>query len=119
MPTEVRKITNNVGADAAIDFVAHTDTTNYAFNSLKRGGKLVVVGIGGEYANFMLPLIPIKSIQIRGSYVGSITDLIEVLELLKKGVIDVVASTYPLDQINEVFEKFRAGKIVGRAILQP
>lgn len=116
---EVRRITNNVGADSVIDTVAHTNTVLMAFNSLKRGGKLVVIGIGGEYLNLTIPLIPLRNISIKGSYVGSIMDLIELLELLKKGFIDVVTSAYPLDRFNEIFEMFRAGKVVGRAVFKP
>jgi len=115
---EVQKITNNIGLDAVIDFVAHTDTISYAFNSLKRGGKLVVVGIGGEYTNLTLPLIPLRNVKIHGSYVGSIIDLLEVLELYKRGVINVSTSLYPLEQVNEVFEMLRTGKIVGRAVFK-
>jgi D-arabinose 1-dehydrogenase-like Zn-dependent alcohol dehydrogenase len=43
----------------------------------------------------------------------------EVLALLKKGIIDVATTTYTLDQINDVFESFRAGQIVGRAVFTP
>jgi propanol-preferring alcohol dehydrogenase len=116
---EIKKITYNLGVDAVIDFVAHADTVSNAFNILKRGGRLVLVGIGGEYINLTLPLIPLKNVSIRGSYVGSITDLMEVLALLKKGIIDVATTTYTLDQINDVFESFRAGQIVGRAVFTP
>jgi propanol-preferring alcohol dehydrogenase len=116
---EIKKITYNLGVDAVIDFVAHADTASNAFNVLKRGGRLVLVGVGGEYINLTLPLIPLKNVSIRGSYVGSITDLMEVLALLKKGIIDVATTTYTLNQINDVFESFRAGQIVGRAVFTP
>jgi propanol-preferring alcohol dehydrogenase len=48
---EVRKITGGIGVDAAIDFVGVEETFSKALKALKRGGKLIVVGLGGEYTN--------------------------------------------------------------------
>lgn len=116
---EVMKITGGVGVDAAIDFVGITSTFSDALKSIKRGGKLVVVGLGGEYATITLPLLPIRSLEIRGSYVGGIRDLYDVARLIEKQVINVETSIYPLEEINDVFERFRKGLITGRAILKP
>ena len=48
---EVRKITGGIGVDAAKDFVGVEETFSKALKALKRGGKLIIVGLGGEYTN--------------------------------------------------------------------
>ncbi|MEM1606504.1 MAG: NAD(P)-dependent alcohol dehydrogenase [Fervidicoccaceae archaeon] len=116
---EVKKITGGVGVDAAIDFVGVSDTFSKALASLKRGGRLIVVGLGGEYANIVLPLLPLRNIEIRGSYVGSLRDLVEMVRLVERGVINVEAETHKLEEINDVFERLRKGLVRGRAVITP
>ncbi|HWQ17835.1 MAG TPA: NAD(P)-dependent alcohol dehydrogenase [Sulfolobales archaeon] len=116
---EAMRITEGIGVDAAIDFVGITATFNDALRSLKRGGKLVIVGLMGEYATFTLPLLPLRSIEIRGAYVGGLRDLYDVARLVEKQMINIETSTYPLEEINDLFDRFRKGLIVGRAIIKP
>ncbi|MEM0439235.1 MAG: NAD(P)-dependent alcohol dehydrogenase [Sulfolobales archaeon] len=116
---EVMKITGGLGVDAAIDFVGTAATFSDALRSLKRGGRLVIVGLMGEYATLTLPLLPMRSIEIRGAYVGGLRDLYDVARLVEKQIISIETSTYPLEEINDVFERFRKGLITGRAIITP
>ncbi len=116
---EVVRITGGVGVDSAIDFVGITNTFSDALKSLKRGGRLVLVGLGGEYATITLPLFPLRSIEVRGAYVGGLRDLHDVVKLVEKRVIDIEVSTHALDEINDVFDRFRKGLISGRAVLKP
>ncbi len=116
---EAMKITDGVGVDAAIDFVGITATFTDALRSLKRGGRLVLVGIGGEYATITLPLLSLRGIEIRGAYTGGLMDLYDVVRLFEKQVISIEISTYPLEEINDVFERFRKGLITGRPVLRP
>ncbi len=116
---EVKEFTDGVGVDAAIDFVGAADTFSKAISALKRGGRLVVVGLGGDYTNLVLPLLPLRSIEILGSYVGSLRDLVEMTRLIEKGIISVETEIHMLEDIDSVFERFRKGLIRGRAIITP
>ena len=57
---------------------------------------------------------------LRGSYVGSQTDMAELLDLVKRtGMPPVPIRTRPLDEVNATLNDLRAGKIVGRVVLTP
>jgi D-arabinose 1-dehydrogenase-like Zn-dependent alcohol dehydrogenase len=53
---------------AAIDLVGSPSTAALAFDSLGRGGKLIMVGLFGGEATWPLPLILMKAATISGSY---------------------------------------------------
>ena len=57
---------------------------------------------------------------LRGSYVGSQTDMAELLDLVKRtGMPPVPIRTRPLEEVNATLNDLRAGKIVGRVVLTP
>jgi D-arabinose 1-dehydrogenase-like Zn-dependent alcohol dehydrogenase len=57
---------------------------------------------------------------IQGSYVGSLTEMKELLDLVHRtGQPPVPIATRPLDQVNETLTDLRNGKIVGRVVLTP
>jgi D-arabinose 1-dehydrogenase-like Zn-dependent alcohol dehydrogenase len=61
-----------------------------------------------------------RAMTIQGSYVGSLPEMAELLDLVrKKGLPPVPVATRPLDQANATLEDLRAGKIVGRVVLTP
>ncbi len=67
-----------------------------------------------------LPPIPMRALTIQGSYVGSVPEMAELMDLVRrKGLPDVPVSTRPLDDVNAVLNDLRAGKIVGRVVLTP
>lgn len=103
---------------AAIDFVNAEKTAELAFNALGKGGTLVTVGLFGGAAPWPLPLITLKSVKIHGSYVGSLTEFKELMELAKSGAMKPIPSkSFPLDEAENVLNALEAGGILGRAIL--
>ena len=52
------------------------------------------------------------------SGVGTRQDLREVLALAAAGRIKTVAETCRLDEINDVFDRMRAGRIRGRVVVE-
>ena len=61
-----------------------------------------------------------RALTVRGSYVGSVPEMAELMELIKRtGLPDVPVATRPLSQVNAAMDDLRAGKIVGRVVLQP
>jgi alcohol dehydrogenase, propanol-preferring len=116
---EIMELTGGIGADAVVDFVNTTATSSLAFRSMKRGGRIILVGLSGEASAFPLPLIAMKGIGILGSYVGNLRDLLEVTRLLESGKIEVTTNKMPLSKANEAIELLAAQKVVGRIILNP
>jgi len=108
------------GAWAVIDFVGSSATVGLAVSSIIKGGTVVVVGLYGGDITVPTPYLPLRAMTLRGSYVGSQTDMAELLDLVKRtGMPPVPICTRPLDEVNATLNDLRAGKIVGRVVLTP
>lgn len=117
---EIKNLTNALGAEAVVDFVNNNRTAPVAINMLRKRGKLVMVGLFGGALELSLPVIPLRGFTITGAYTGSFNDLVELVNLSKTGAMkSVVNRTYKLNDANQALEDLRAGKIVGRAVLNP
>ena len=116
---QIQKATGG-GAWAVVDFVGSSATVNLAVNSIIKGGTVVVVGLFGGDITVPTPYLPMRAMTLRGSYVGSQTDMAELLDLVKRtGMPAVPIRTRPLDDVNDTLNDLRAGKIVGRVVLTP
>ncbi|MBN3785961.1 alcohol dehydrogenase [Burkholderia sp. Ac-20353] len=105
---------------AAIDFVGNPETATLGFDSLAKGGKLVMVGLFGGGAPWPLPFIPIKAITIQGSYVGSLRETRELLDLVReKQLRPIPVTRFRLAGVNEALANLQNGKLVGRGVLVP
>jgi D-arabinose 1-dehydrogenase-like Zn-dependent alcohol dehydrogenase len=61
-----------------------------------------------------------RALTVQGSYVGSLNEIAELLDLVnRKGAPDVPVATRPLSQVNAAMDDLRAGKVVGRVVLTP
>ncbi len=116
----IKDMTAGLGGEAVIDFVNNAKTAPASINMLKKRGRLVMVGLFGGSLDLNLALIPLRSYTLGGAYTGKLADLVELVALAKIGKIrSVVSKRFALDQVNEALENLRAGKIVGRAVLNP
>ena len=80
----------------------------------------VIVGLFGGAAPWPLPLIPVKAVTIMGSYVGSLSEFAELMELARAGKVPALPTqTVPLDEAESTLNRLEEGKIVGRAVLTP
>jgi alcohol dehydrogenase, propanol-preferring len=101
-----------------IDLVNGTQTSRFAFDALRKGGKLIQVGLFGGEMNIPLPLMPIRALTVQGSYVGNVKELKALLEIAKKGQIPPIPiATEPLQNADSVLNRLRDGKVVGRVVL--
>ena len=108
------------GAWAVIDFVGSTQSARIAYDSLSKGGKYIVVGLFGGDFTLSLPLIPMRALTIQGSYVGTVREMTELMELVRRtGLPPVPVATRPLGEVNAVMEQLRAGRVTGRVVLTP
>jgi D-arabinose 1-dehydrogenase-like Zn-dependent alcohol dehydrogenase len=109
------------GAWSVVDFVGSSDTVKLAVDSLvPKGGKVIVVGLFGGDITISTPFFPMRAMTIQGSYVGSLPEMKELLDLVSRtGAPPVPLSTRPLDQANAALSDLKAGKVVGRVVLTP
>ena len=103
---------------AMIDLVGAPATTALGFDILIKGGKLVIVGLFGGGASWPIAFIPMKALQILGSYTGSLDELKELLQLVKDNKITPIpVHKHPLADADKVLASLRQGKVTGRAVL--
>jgi len=102
-----------------IDFVNSSATAKAGFDALTKGGTLVLVGLYGGDLTVSLPLIPLSGRAIRGSYVGSLHELQELVRLARSGDLEKL----PVERIsqrlaNEAIDRVRKGDVKGRLVLE-
>jgi alcohol dehydrogenase, propanol-preferring len=111
---------SGAGAGGAIDFVGAPATAQFGVDVLRKGGTLVIVGLYGGLAPFALPLFPQRALTVRGSYVGDLADIRELIALVMTGrVPPLPVAARPLGEINRVLDELRAGKVLGRIVVKP
>jgi NAD+-dependent secondary alcohol dehydrogenase Adh1 len=114
----VRDLTGGRGADLVFDFVGTQQTHDAGAAMLARGGTFSVVGYGGVLSLPSAALVGSEHAVV-ANLVGTWIDLWELLQLHAAGRIVLASETHPLDSVNDVLEKLRAGDVTGRAVLVP
>jgi len=108
------------GFCAAIDFVGAAATASYGLSMLAKGGRLILVGLFGGAIDLALPILPTRSIGLIGSYVGSLAEFKELMQLARDGHLTPTSlETRPLTQAQQSLDDLQAGRIKGRAVLLP
>ena len=103
-----------------IDFVGSPASLQCALGACVRGGTVVVVGLFGGSMELSTALLPMRNLSLRGSYVGSLTEMQELLGLMQRGGIPFVPTERrPLHQANKALDDLAAGKVYGRVMLAP
>ena len=112
--------TTGGGAAAAIDFVGSPKTMEYGAGILRKGGKLVMVGLYGGAQPLSTAGFPLRMISIEGSYVGTLEDLRELLALAKAGkVAPIPLEERPASAAGDALADLKAGgKVRGRVVLK-
>jgi (R,R)-butanediol dehydrogenase/meso-butanediol dehydrogenase/diacetyl reductase len=106
-PAQVRRITDGLGADVAIEAVGIAPTMDDCINSVRRGGRIVIAGSFFEpYSMNLLSLI-MQEQSIIGTF-GYVGEFQEAMQLITSGDVDVtplISRTVPLDNLPTVFEE--------------
>jgi alcohol dehydrogenase/propanol-preferring alcohol dehydrogenase len=104
---------------AVIDLVNGTATARFAFDALRKGGKLIQVGLFGGELTLPLPLMPIRALTVQGSYVGNPKELRALVKLAQDGELPALpVATVPQSQAFEALMRLRDGKVNGRIVLR-
>ena len=99
-----------------------TSSSNAAFDAamtvLRPTGTLAVVGLPAKPLSFAALALVGREIRVIGSAVGTRDDLRAVLAMAAEGKLKCRTESQPLDQINQVLDRMRAGSIYGRVVLR-
>jgi D-arabinose 1-dehydrogenase-like Zn-dependent alcohol dehydrogenase len=108
------------GAVSVLDLVGSSATINLGIASIKKGGEIVLVGLYGGELKLPLVYFPLRGMGIRGSYVGSLPELEELVALAQKGTLKPIKVTRrKLQDASAALSELKAGKVVGRVVLVP
>jgi len=120
----VKDITGGSGADYSFEVFGSSETVQTAYNSVKKGGTVIVVGLTplGDDPTIDANRMTRQEITLRGSYYGSVRpalDMPTMVNLYKAGKIDIdnlITRTYKLDDINKAYQDMENGQI-GRGVI--
>ena len=116
----VMEVTQKLGADAVIDFVNSSKSTEVDMQLLRKRARMVLVGLYGGALKLNLISMPTRAYKLIGSYTGNIAQLAELVSLARRGVIKpLVSDKFKLEQATEALSKLKEGKVVGRGIINP
>jgi propanol-preferring alcohol dehydrogenase len=83
----------------------------------RRGGTMVLNGLPpGEFPVSIFDVV-LNGTTIRGSIVGTRLDLKESLEFARAGKVKAIVKAEPLENINDIFQRMREGRIEGRIVV--
>lgn len=103
---------------AVLDFVNSERTARAGFDTLCKGGTLVVVGVAGGELTLSLAGLIFRAQSVQGSLTGSLEDLRAVLALANDGKLaPTPINLRSHDQVNAALVDLRAGRVTGRTVL--
>ncbi|NOG53708.1 MAG: alcohol dehydrogenase catalytic domain-containing protein [Planctomycetes bacterium] len=117
---EIKKLTGG-GADIAIEVIGNPRTIEEAFESVRIGGRLCVVGYTHEAISIVAGKIMFKELEVVGSLGCRPVDYIPLIRMVEQGRIDVkrmVTHRFSLDDIDKAFEVMKQGTSL-RSIIVP
>ncbi|MBL8580646.1 MAG: alcohol dehydrogenase AdhP [Rhizobiaceae bacterium] len=88
-----------------------------ALGVVRRKGTVSLVGLPpGEFPTPIFDVV-LKRITVRGSIVGTRRDLDEAIAFAARGQVKAEIHTAPLEEINTIFSRLKAGQVEGRMVL--
>lgn len=117
-PAELVQEYTDGGAHGVLVTAVHEKAFRQAIDMARRAGTIVFNGLPpGEFPASVFEIV-FKGLTIRGSLVGTRQDLHEALDFYARGLIKPTVSECSLDEVNEVLDRMRKGKIDGRVAIR-
>ncbi|KZT21172.1 alcohol dehydogenase [Neolentinus lepideus HHB14362 ss-1] len=110
---------HNLSIDVVVDIVGTNVSLQTAVSAVAKGGTIVLVGLGAN--TVALPSVPSaqKELTVKSTLWGRKSELKEVLQAVKEGLIRPHVETRPLHECGAVLEEMAAGKLQTRVALIP
>jgi D-arabinose 1-dehydrogenase-like Zn-dependent alcohol dehydrogenase len=103
----------------AIDLVNNTATATLGLATLRKGGRLILVGLYGGEVPLSLVAVVQRALTIVGSNVGTVAELKAVVELARAGRLPrIPIEKRPLSEVSRTLDELKAGKIIGRVVAE-
>lgn len=117
-PQRLREIT--AGAlYGAVDFVGSTTTAQLALGALRKGGKLILVGLFGGEIRLSIAETILRAAAVQGSHLGSVEELKSVVELARAGRLKPIPiQKRPLAEVSRTLDELESGTVVGRVVAE-
>jgi S-(hydroxymethyl)glutathione dehydrogenase/alcohol dehydrogenase len=124
LPATLTGLTAGAGFDYAFEVVGRSDTIRLAYDSTRRGGTTVVVGVGRaeDMVSFSAFELFYNEKNLRGTYYGSANirrDFPRLLDLWRSGQLDLegmITRRLKIDDINDAFGAMQAGEVIRQVI---
>ena len=104
----VKEIYSEEGADIVFECVGSNKVTiNQAIEVVKKGGRIVVVGVFKEPIPVNVGYIQDREIELVGTAVYTFKDFVSAIELLKRELIDLdllISKVFSLEEVPKAFE---------------
>ena len=112
----IRDLTGGYGADAVFDFVGNTPTLQTGVGVVAGGGRIVVAGIGGGEIPMGWEKIAMNAgfLNTRGF---NRSDLDQIVALAADGRIELAATHFPFDKVEEGLTALDDATVEGRAVI--
>ena len=100
-----------------VDFVGANETASLALSALRKGGKLILVGLFGGEIQLSIASTILRAITVQGSHLGSVEELKSVVALARDGKLKPIPiETRGLSEVSRTLDELKAGSIVGRVV---
>ena len=120
---EIQRLTAGSGVDLAIDAVGLTATRRAAVHAVRRGGRVVLLGLHEGESSFPANDMVRGEVQVTGSFAYRSRSFERALALVQSGVLSVAGRSFEvrrLAQGPEPFEQLVAGELgVAKLVLRP
>ena len=103
----------------AVDLVGAAETATLPSRVLRKGGRLILVGLyGGEIPLSLVATIQ-RALTIQGSHLGSIDELKQVVALAREDKLrPIPIQKRPLSEVSRTLDELKAGAVVGRVVAE-
>ena len=113
-----RLMTDTGGLASAIDFVGAETSAAFGLSLLRKGGRLLVVGLFGGSIALPLATLPLRAVSITGVFTGTLPEFRELMALAREGKIKPAPiETRALAAAQQSLDDLRAGRVKGRVVL--
>jgi 2-desacetyl-2-hydroxyethyl bacteriochlorophyllide A dehydrogenase len=116
---QIREITKGKGVDTVIEIVGSKETLAWSLPSLKKGGKLIIVGYNpGRPFPLDTMAMHYNEWEIKGARLSTKAELLQVIRLVEQGKIKpVISKTFPFEEANSALQALTDENTTGRLVL--
>lgn len=120
VPKAIKKLTGG-GADVVFEAIGRPETIESAFECVRAGGRLVVIGYTDQPVSLSAAKIMFREVEVVGSLGCRLVDYPLILQMCAEGKLKVkalVTHKFPLKEIEQAFELMKKGESL-RSIVIP